>query len=133
MATKKSAGSKKETASKVKKDEILGNDPPIIVSGGGGGPVANGNRPPNNVFVGFHPKGGPGAGNFQSETNNEAVITGVEISFPGMPGVASITLNNYAMYNIQIRFITGSTPRSGQPGASTSRKGNTSGKRSAKS
>ena len=132
MATKKSAGKKKGTASKSKNSAVLGNDPPIIVSGGGGGPLIPGTRPPNVVHVGFQPKGGPGSGNFQAETNNEAVITGVEISFPGM-GVRTITLSNHAMYNIQVRFITAPALRSGKRGTSASRKGNTSGKRPAES
>ena len=128
MATKKKAGSKKGSAQKLEA-AVLANDPPIVVSGGGGGaPKARGSAR-NNITVGFHPRGGPGLGHFQAQTNGDAAITGVQVSFPGT-GVRPVTLSNLELYTIEITFITDSALKRG---AAASRKGKTSGKRPAPS
>jgi hypothetical protein len=125
MATKRKAGSKKGSARK--KVVLPDNDPPIVVSGGGGTPTPGIRKPGKNIVeVEFDPEGGPGKGKFKSKVNKDATITGVQIDFPGM-GVASVNLNNYEFYKIQIKFITAAVPKSVKRGAAASRKGKTSG------
>lgn len=129
MATKRKAGS--TTGSSPKMEALLVNDPPIVVSGGGGGqdPSKKGRPARNNITVGFNPKGGPGRGNFSAQTNGAPTITGVQVTFPGT-GVRPVTISNLELYTIEITFITGTEL---SRGAAPSRKGKTSGKRSAAS
>jgi hypothetical protein len=129
MATKRKADS--TTGSSPKTEALLANDPPIVVSGGGGGfPSKKGMPARNNVTVGFSPRGGPGLGHFQAQTNGDPTITSVQVSFPGT-GVQPVTISNLELYTIEITFITDAAPR--KRGATASRKGKTSGKRPAPS
>ena len=133
MATKRKAGSKTSSkkGSSPKLEGVILNDPPIVVSGGGGGAFPRKGVPArNNVTVGFSPRGGPGLGHFQAQTNGDPTITSVQVSFPGT-GVQPVTISNLDLYTIEITFITDTAPR--KRGATASRKGKTSGKRPAPS
>ncbi|MDT4968736.1 MAG: hypothetical protein QOJ64_3473 [Acidobacteriota bacterium] len=112
-AGSKKAGSKKASkkASARKKPSLDGNDPPIIVSGGGGPdfPHVPGQRGPgkNKIEVEYSPEVGIGIAKHGTRVNGHTKITGVTISFDGMPGPpAPVTLEDYELYKIRIVFHT---------------------------